>query len=462
VQPHQQHDGDEGADGHDQAPPAAALEQAHPAAAHGHHDRGEQVAVQGDPLGRGTAAEVAEGEDDAEEHPDQRAEQRSGQQDQISAQVAQGVVEREQACEAADYRDHDAEHRHTSWTLLAGARTRRPARPYDRGMPTISLTADSPRDVTADVLILPLVAGADDAPSTVPGSPEISEVIAALDASASHGELHRLPAAGLAVARTLLLVGVGEENLAEVSEEDLRLAFGAATRSLAGVDHAALALPTGTAAQRAAALEGGALGAYAFTAHKSDVGGSAPKGALGALTLVTDGEDAEAALERATVLADIAQITRDLVNTPPNLLYPAEFARRAEELVAELPLTVSVLDEKQLAEGGYGGIVGVGQGSTRPPRLVKLEYAPEGAEKSVALVGKGITFDTGGISLKPAAGMDDMTSDMAGAATVLAATIGAARLGLGVKVTTYLALAENMPGGGAQRPGDVVTMRNGK
>jgi len=329
-------------------------------------------------------------------------------------------------------------------------------------MPTISLTADSPRDVTADVLILPLVAGADDAPSTVPGSPEISEVIAALDASASHGELHRLPAAGLAVARTLLLVGVGEENLAEVSEEDLRLAFGAATRSLAGVDHAALALPTGTAAQRAAALEGGALGAYAFTAHKSDVGGSAPKGALGALTLVTDGEDAEAALERATVLADIAQITRDLVNTPPNLLYPAEFARRAEELVAELPLTVSVLDEKQLAEGGYGGIVGVGQGSTRPPRLVKLEYAPEGAEKSVALVGKGITFDTGGISLKPAAGMDDMTSDMAGAATVLAATIGAARLGLGVKVTTYLALAENMPGGGAQRPGDVVTMRNGK
>ncbi|MGO3478665.1 MAG: leucyl aminopeptidase family protein, partial [Brachybacterium tyrofermentans] len=109
-----------------------------------------------------------------------------------------------------------------------------------------------------------------------------------------------------------------------------------------------------------------------------------------------------------------------------------------------------------------GGIVGVGQGSTRPPRLVRVEYAPQSARSSVALVGKGITFDTGGISLKPAAGMDDMTSDMTGAATVLGATIGAAKLGLDVKVTTYLAIAENMPGGGAQRPGDVVTMRNGK
>ena len=162
------------------------------------------------------------------------------------------------------------------------------------------------------------------------------------------------------------------------------------------------------------------------------------------------------------MLSEIVDLTRDLVNTPPNLLYPEEFARRTQELVQGLPLTVTVLDEKQLAEGGYGGIVGVGQGSTRPPRLVRVEYAPQSARSSVALVGKGITFDTGGISLKPAAGMDDMTSDMTGAATVLGATIGAAKLGLDVKVTTYLAIAENMPGGGAQRPGDVVTMRNGK
>lgn len=331
-------------------------------------------------------------------------------------------------------------------------------------MPTITITEASVRDVEVDVLILPLLAGADDAPATVPGSPEISEAIAGLDASASRGDLHRIPTYGLAASSSLLLVGVGDEDLAEVSAEDLRLAFGAATRSLSGVGSAAVALPTGTDAQRAAALEGAALGAYAFVAHKSGSGASAPKGALGSLSLVVEGgaDAAQAAVERSSLLSEVVDIVRDLVNTPPNLLYPASFAKRAEELVADLPVSVTVLDENQLAEGGYGGIVGVGQGSTRPPRLVRLEYAPASAKRSVSLVGKGITFDTGGISLKPAPGMDDMTSDMTGAATVLGATVGAARLGLDVKVTTYLALAENMPGGGAQRPGDVVTMRNGK
>ena len=333
-------------------------------------------------------------------------------------------------------------------------------------MPTITITDASLRDVAADVLVLPLLPGAEGAPSAVPGAPEITEAIAGLDASTGRGDLHRIPSYGLASAGSLLLVGLGEEDLAAVSDEDLRLAFGAATRSLTGVGTAAIALPTASATQRAAALEGAALGAYAFTAHKTGSGSAAPKGALGTITLVADGEGegeaAASAVERSGVLADVLTIVRDLVNTPPNLLYPAEFARRAEELVGDLPISVTVLDEKQLAEGGYGGIVGVGQGSTRPPRLVRLEYAPAAATSSVALVGKGITFDTGGISLKPAAGMDDMTSDMTGAATVLAATVGAARLGLDVKVTTYLALAENMPGGGAQRPGDVVTMRNGR
>jgi len=331
-------------------------------------------------------------------------------------------------------------------------------------MPTITITEASLRDVTADVLVLPLVEGADDTPSTVPGAPEISEAIAGLDASAARGDLHRIPAYGLAAASSLLLVGVGDEDLAAVSAEDLRLAFGAATRSLAGVGTAALALPTSSAEQRAAAVDGAALGAYAFIAHKTGTGASAPKQSLSALTLVVEdgAEAAKAAVERSGLLSEVVDVVRDLVNTPPNLLYPAAFAERAQELAADLPITVTVLDETQLAEGGYGGIVGVGQGSTRPPRLVRLEYAPDSATQHVALVGKGITFDTGGISLKPAAGMDDMTSDMTGAATVLGATLGAARLGLDVKVTTYLALAENMPGGGAQRPGDVVTMRNGK
>lgn len=327
-------------------------------------------------------------------------------------------------------------------------------------MPTISISTASVRDVEADVLILPLLAGQDDSPATVPGSSEISEAIASLEPSSTRGDVHRIPSFSLAAAGSLLLVGVGASSLDEVEAEDLRLAYGAATRALTGMSTAAVALPGGNAEQLAAAVEGAALGAYAFIAHKSE--SSKAKPALESVVVLAEDEaGATAAAERAEVLAGSVDIARDLVNTPPNLLYPAEFARRAEEAVADLPITVTVLDEKELAEGGYGGIVGVGQGSSRPPRLVRLEYAPEGAKQSVALVGKGITFDTGGISIKPAAGMDEMTSDMTGAATVLAATVGAARLGLDVRITTFLALAENMPGGGAQRPGDVVTMRNG-
>ena len=325
-------------------------------------------------------------------------------------------------------------------------------------MPSITVSDASVTSVDTDVLVLPLLRGADGAPSVVPGEDAVTAAIAALSPSAGRGETHRLPAGDLTSAGSLLLVGLGAEELADVSDQDVRLAYGAAARSLAGVGSAAIALPGATAEQLAAAVEGAALGAYAFVAHKSEAAGAKP--ALGAISVL--GDLAPAAVERAEILAGAVAAVRDLVNTPPNLLYPAAFAERAQELAADLPLTVTVLDEEQLVAGGYGGIVGVGQGSARPPRLVKVEYAPAGAASSVALVGKGITFDTGGISLKPPAGMEEMTSDMAGAATVLGATLAAARLGLPVAVTTYLALAENMPGGGAQRPGDVVTMRNGR
>lgn len=328
-------------------------------------------------------------------------------------------------------------------------------------MPEITVNPQSLADADADVLVLPVLTGKDDAPAVVLGSDALSALTAALGVTGALDEIVRVPSPEGFAAGSVLLTGLGVAALEDAGEVALRRAFGAAARTLAGVPSAAIALPGGTAAQIAAALEGAALGAYAFTAHKSP--SSKAKPALGSVVLVgADGEDSSsAAAERARVLAEIVGITRDLVNTPPNLLFPAAFAQRAQELAADLPLTVTVLDEKELAEGGYGGIVGVGQGSARPPRLVRVEYAPTGAAQHVALVGKGITFDTGGISLKPPAGMDEMTSDMAGAATVLAATLGAARLGLPVRVTAFLALAENMPGGGAQRPGDVVTMRNG-
>jgi leucyl aminopeptidase len=135
-------------------------------------------------------------------------------------------------------------------------------------------------------------------------------------------------------------------------------------------------------------------------------------------------------------------------------------AEKAAEISKGLPLKVEIWDERKLASENCGGILGVGKGSSRPPRLVKLEY--RGGGQHLALAGKGITFDTGGLSLKPAESMVGMKYDMAGAATVLAATVAIAKLGLKVNVTTVLCLAENMPSGSATRPGDVVKVRNGK
>jgi len=161
------------------------------------------------------------------------------------------------------------------------------------------------------------------------------------------------------------------------------------------------------------------------------------------------------------VLATAVTLARDLVNTGPSDLVPATFADRAGEVAAEAGIGITVLDEQALAEGGYGGILGVGQGSVHPPRLVRLEYAPPGASKALVLAGKGITFDSGGLSLKPAKAMETMKSDMGGAAAVLAAMQAIAALGLPVRVVGYLPLAENMPSGTAQRPSDVLTMYGG-
>ena len=144
-------------------------------------------------------------------------------------------------------------------------------------------------------------------------------------------------------------------------------------------------------------------------------------------------------------------------------VFSQSFADSVKARASESPAKVAirVLDEKALAKGGFGGIVGVGQGSANPPRIVELAWKPARAKASLALVGKGITFDSGGLCIKPAAGMPTMKSDMAGAAAVAATVFAVAELGLPVAVTGYLCLAENMPSGTAQRPGDVVTMRNG-
>jgi leucyl aminopeptidase len=171
---------------------------------------------------------------------------------------------------------------------------------------------------------------------------------------------------------------------------------------------------------------------------------------------------ADEAARRGQALADAMALVRDLVNTSPSQLYPETFAAEAARVADTAGLTIETLDHEALADGGYGGITGVGQGSVHPPRLVRLAYRHPDASKTVVFAGKGITFDSGGLSLKPPKAMEAMKSDMGGAAAVLGALQAIATLKPAVNVVGYLPMAENMPGGRAQRPSDVITIFGGK
>jgi leucyl aminopeptidase len=207
-----------------------------------------------------------------------------------------------------------------------------------------------------------------------------------------------------------------------------------------------------------ALAEGAALGAYAFTEYQS----GAPAAKLRTITLGGDNDkSAKAELKRAAAITDAIAFVRDLVNTPPNDLYPATFAARVEQRAKSDGLSVEVLDERALKRGKFGAILAVGSGSSRPPRLVRLTHRPSKPVARVALVGKGITFDSGGLNIKTA-NMGWMKSDMGGAAAVVGATLACAALRLPVEVTATVPMAENMPSGAAYRPSDVITMRGGR
>jgi leucyl aminopeptidase len=320
----------------------------------------------------------------------------------------------------------------------------------------------------AKVLIVGITAGADSTPALsgdpVLGDDLAAELIARLTAVGAKGkaeELTRIPAPESLPVSSVLAVGLGKAD--DVTAEQVRKAAGVASRALSGVESAASTLG---GFDLGAAAEGHYLGAYTFTAFKSAK--SAPKPGEGPLAkialLIADAdEEAAATLARSAAIAEAVANARDFVNTPPSHLFPAEFAQRAVDLGLTAGLAVEVLDEKALEAGGYGGIVGVGKGSSRPPRLVRLSYSGGVGEKTpkVALVGKGVTFDTGGISIKPAAGMENMTSDMGGAAAVVATVVLAAKLRLPIDVIATVPMAENMPSSTAQRPGDVLTQYGG-
>ena len=281
-----------------------------------------------------------------------------------------------------------------------------------------------------------------------------------LGATGAAEEVTRLATLGSLPHGVLVAVGLGKVATA-YDGEVLRRSAGAAVRSLAGASSSVvLALPAADAGSLRAVAEGAALAAYAYTSHRS-TSLAAQKAPVAKLTVASRAPAAKKVVARADVVSRAVHRARDFVNAPPSHLNPVTFAAAAGELAATAGLTFEVLDEKALRKGAFGGILGVGQGSTTPPRLVHLSHRGKGATTKLALVGKGITFDTGGISIKPAAGMEDMKSDMGGAAAVLTAMAAIAELGLKIDVDAWVPMAENMPSGTAIRPSDVLTMRGG-
>jgi leucyl aminopeptidase len=280
------------------------------------------------------------------------------------------------------------------------------------------------------------------------------------------GQIGRVPTRGAAQAPLMLVAGL--DVAPRVDLERLRRAAGAAARNATKGARIAVAVPLdllpadiAPAEVVQAVVEGMGLGSYAYTTYRAKHPDAPEIEAVLVHAAGAEAADVEAGIAAGAVTVRTTSLARDLVNTPPGAKRPPVLADRIRELAEQAGLGVRVLDERELADGGFGGILGVGQGSSQRPRLVELTYEPEGATGSVVLVGKGITFDSGGISLKPTASMATMKSDMSGAAAIAAAMTGLAELGVGVKVTGLLALAENMPSGNAIRVSDVLVHRGG-
>lgn len=348
-------------------------------------------------------------------------------------------------------------------------------------MTALTLSTAAAPGLRADAIVVGVAKGPASRPGglvVAPGAEAVDKaydgklagLLETLGASGAEGEVTKLPAPSGFKAPLVVAVGLGAvpEKDGSFGAEALRRAAGAAARALSGTKKAAFALPVEDAGAVAAVSEGALLGAYSFDAYKEQnkdakaKNGKAPLAEIALLGAKPRDKAHKAAAERAIAVTEELNRARDLINTPPNDLDPEAFAAVAQTAAKEHGIKVTVLDEKALAKGGYGGILGVGAGSAATPRLVQLSYTHSKAKKHLAFVGKGITYDSGGISLKPAGHNETMKCDMSGAAAVFAAVVAAARLGLEVNVTGWLALAENMPSGSATRPGDVLRMYSGK
>lgn len=354
---------------------------------------------------------------------------------------------------------------------------------------TYTLRTASPAKTRAEAVVIGIGQGAKDV-EVVAGAEDVKAaygrrwrgMLATLGVSGKAGEVTRLPAGEEIGAQLLVLVGLGPcstsglEN-GSYSTDAVRRAAGAAARSVPNATSVAVALPADTPELVRAVTEGYLLGSYTYTSYKSssakpgtgksDKAGSKQedKGPsdVAFLSAIARRSDAVTAFEEAQIVAQAIAGTREWVNVPPADLTPPAFADAIAHVAGLVDgVETTVYDEKQLADLGCGGILAVGMGSAAMPRLVELTYSPDDARGHIALVGKGITFDSGGLTIKPGNSMSTMKSDMAGAAAVAQATFAIARLGLPVKISAFVPMAENMVSGSSYRPGDVVTHYGGK
>lgn len=316
-------------------------------------------------------------------------------------------------------------------------------------LPALSRTSDQFPGSAADaaVLVIPDISDSTESLSEHPGLADSLQGIGFTGSASAFARVYAPEVTALPFA----VVGVGRTPDASA----VRNAVGTALRSLTGFATVSLALAPGLEEFADAAAEGAVLGGYRFDSYRREPG----KTRASAVVLHADLD--EKALARAVAVGEAVALVKDLVFVPAEWQSPAQLAQSAADSVDGLDVAVEILDEDALAEQGFGGILGVAQGSDRPPRLVRLDYAPADATRHIALVGKGITFDTGGLSLKPAASMVGMKFDMAGAATSVAALRAIAALALPVRVTAWLCITDNMPSGRALRPGDVIRILDG-
>lgn len=333
-----------------------------------------------------------------------------------------------------------------------------------------------PVQVKADLLVLPCYAGPEPGPGAADAALALGiDLAATLRGHGFAGEVGETFATltlGRLSADAVLFVGLGAKAAAGpgVIRQAAMMAGGQIARAarvattLAGVSQQRA--EGGPAEFAAAFAEGLLLGVYQFDRYRRQpVAAQWQPPVLGRVqVLVATAEQAAvtAGLRRGQALADLTNWVRDLVNAAPSDATPAALAGEAERLAATYGLACSVLTAPELAAGGFGGILGVGQGSGNEPRLVELSYRGGSSAPVIGLTGKGITFDSGGLTLKRTSEIEWMKSDMAGAATIMAVIRGAAEFGLAVNIDAVLPFAENMPSGTAQRPGDVLTHRGGK